>query len=86
MAVLRNERVEMRVTPGVKDRLRRAAEARGQSITDFAIEVLSDAAALTLDGARGGNRRLGWAAGTAAERGDIVAPATDPDDWAANRS
>jgi hypothetical protein len=72
----------MRVPPAVKELLRRAAAARGQSITEFAIEALSEAARRSAEAAGlGGSRPLGWAVGTARELGDIVPPATDLGDW-----
>lgn len=77
------ERLEMRVSPEVKERLRRAAGARGMSLTGFAIEALTRAAEEVLSPKGGGGRRpLGWATGTAEERGDIVSPAVGADEWA----
>jgi hypothetical protein len=81
------DRLEMRVPASVKERLRRAAELRGQSLTRFALEALTVAADDALGVGGGAARRsLGWAQGTAVERGDIVAPASDLDDWDALRS
>ncbi len=81
-----SERLEMRVTPELKQRLREAAEASGKNLTRFVIDALSVAAdeRLRAPGA-GGRRPLGWAAGTARELGDVVAPTTTPEEWDALR-
>lgn len=80
-------RLEMRLPPEVKQRLRRAADLRGQSLTRFALDALTRAANDALrpsgDSAR---RSLGWAGGTAADDGDIVGPASEPDEWDALRA
>lgn len=79
------ERIEMRVPPEVKDRLRRAADARGISLTQFAVEALSEAADEVLNPKRAERHQLGWALGTAREAGDILGPAVEPDEWDALR-
>lgn len=76
-----SERIEMRVPTDVKERLRRAADARGVSLTQFAVEALSEAADEVLSPKRGQSHQLGWALGTAREAGDIVGPAVEPDEW-----
>jgi hypothetical protein len=87
MSATPDNRLEMRISPEVKERLRRAAEARGQSLTSFALDALTRAANEVIGpGGGAGRRSLGWATGTATERGDIVRPATDVDEWDALRS
>lgn len=79
-------RLEMRVAAELKDRVRRAAEVRGVSLTEFALEALARAATEVLEPRPDGKQRLlGWAAGTASEGGDIVSPAATPDEWDALR-
>ncbi len=79
------DRLEMRVDAELKGRVRRAAEARGVSLTRFALDALAKAANEVLDTQPDGSRCLGWAAGTAGESADIVSPATTPDEWDALR-
>lgn len=82
MAVSPADRLEMRLPPEVKERLRQAAAARGQSLTRFALDALTRAANDALRVQDGSARRpLGWAAGTARELGDIVGPATESGEW-----
>jgi hypothetical protein len=82
MAEGTSDRFEMRVPPDFKERVRRAADARGLSITRFALDALSRAASEVLDAQNHGARRqLGWAEGTARETGDLVAPAAELDEW-----
>lgn len=81
MSFALTDRLEMRVSPQLKERVRLAAEAQGTSLTRFAIRALTEAANDVLDKAGGGRLELGWAAGTAREVGDILAPATDLDAW-----
>ena len=86
MPVSPADRLEMRVPPAMKERLRRAAEVRGQSLTRFALEALMRAANDALASPAGSHRALGWAVGTAVERGDIVSPAAELDEWEALQS
>jgi hypothetical protein len=77
------DRLEIRVPPELHDRLRRAADRRGVSITRFALDALEQAADQVLESATPASRTLGWATGTARETGDIVTPAASPDAWRA---
>lgn len=77
------DRLELRVPPELKDRLRRAADRRGVSITRFALEALEQAADQVLESATPAARTLGWASGTARETGDIETPAASSDEWSA---
>ena len=83
MSAPQTDRLEMRLPPPLKERFRRAAEAQGKSLTGFAIEALIQAANEVLDPQSNGQRALGWAAGTARELGDIIAPASGLGDWEA---
>lgn len=83
MSVPQTDRLEMRLPPSLKERFRRAADAQGKSLTSFAIDALTQAANEVLDHPSSGQRALGWAAGTARELGDIVAPASGMGDWEA---
>ena len=85
MPSLADERLELRIPPGLKDRIRQAALARGQTITRFALDSLAVAADSALRSNPSAARSLGWAAGTAEQHGDLIAPAIDLDDWEALR-
>ena len=66
------DRLEMQMPPELKQRVQRAAEARGQSVTRFAVEALERAAHEVLEaGQADGQRVLGWAAGTASRPPDM---------------
>ena len=78
------DRLEIRLSPTLKARVRRAAEARRESVSQFVIQAVTEAADRSLD-TPSALRSLGWAVGTASESGDIVSPAVEPDAWDALR-
>jgi hypothetical protein len=75
--------LEMRVSHEFKDRLHRAADRRGVSITRFALEALEQAVNEVLESATPAPRTLGWATGTARDTRDIETPAASSDEWSA---
>ena len=44
----RSERLEARISPALKDKFQRAAAARGQTLTEFVVSVLAEAADRTV--------------------------------------
>jgi len=82
MSTRASDRLDVRLPADLKERIRLAAEARGESVSRFATEALRLAASQVLDTAEP-TRTLGWAAGTARQLADVVAPAAEPGDWEA---
>jgi hypothetical protein len=81
MAATRTARLELRLSPAQKQLIARGADARGRTMTEYAVEVLVGAALRDTAPGNPADGDLGWMRGTAALAGDIVGP-TDPEGWA----
>ena len=80
MSTARSARVELRVTPAQKEIIGRGASVRGQSLSEYAVEVLVRTALRDTSDPAPPAQALGWMRGTATIVGDLVEP-TEPGGW-----